>query len=659
MSLRLTALLLLIGMADARAQAVIYSTGPLQGTVSGLAADSVGDLYVTGYLPSNASDICGYGFFGVPILCNHAFVAKLDPSGTYVVYNTVLAGTSEDRGASITVDTGGNVYVLGTTFSANFPVTSNAAQSKYGGPSIGNPNSYTSGPGGDLFIARLDPSGKLVYATFLGGPDDETAGRIRVDASGNAYVSGASGPQFPVTPGAYLGSAASSAGIVAKINQTGTKVIWATYVEGGSNGGVAHIDIDGSNHVYAAIGSSVTKLGADGTSAIYVSSSGKPDDFVTDLAVDAQSAAWIVGQAGAGGGFLRELSPDGSGTMFSTSLALTAETTASIAVDAVGGVYMAGVASQIAPTQNAVMPTYCTGVLPGFVEALSPAGGVIYSSYFSTSSRATGFPSLAIGKPGQIYTSDGQFLTKTDLNAQPGPNLACSVNGASFLVGSAAPGQIISLFGANLGPSDGDGLQLEPNGSVTTTLAGTRVLFNGAPAPLLYVSSTQINTVVPFGVQPGTGVQVAIEIGGQAFSILPLAIAGVAPGIFTLNPAGQAAVLNQDGTVNSPQNPAGRGSTISIFATGFGPFNPPLIDAEIAPVPASMLTVPVQVYFGGMPGTIVFAGSAPGLIAGVVQINVQAPSSFAAGVNLNAVPVSVLINNYDVSTQPGVTVALR
>jgi uncharacterized protein (TIGR03437 family) len=72
-----------------------------------------------------------------------------------------------------------------------------------------------------------------------------------------------------------------------------------------------------------------------------------------------------------------------------------------------------------------------------------------------------------------------------------------------------------------------------------------------------------------------------------------------------------------------------------------------------------MLTVPVQVYFGGMPGTIVFAGSAPGLIAGVVQINVQAPSSFAAGVNLNAVPVSVLINNYDVSTQPGVTVALR
>jgi len=638
---------------------VIYSTGPLQGTVSGLAADTAGNLYVTGYLRSNSSDVCGYGIFGIPFPCDHAFVAKLDPSGTHVLYNTLLAGTSEDRGASIAVDSGGNAYVLGTTFSADFPVTTGAAQTKYGGPSIGISLSGPLGPGGDLFIAKLDASGKVVYATFLGGPDSETAGRIRVDSSGNAYVSGESGSKFPVTPGAYLGSAGSFAGIVAKINPAGTQVIWATYVEGGP---VAAIDIDGSDNVYTA-GTSVTELAADGKSAIYTTSAGLVDDFVTGIAVDSHGDAWLVGLLGAGGGFIRELSPDGSSTIFSTSLPLTESTSPSIAVDAAGQVYVTGVASQITPTKNAVMPTYCTGVLPGFVTALDPDGNVIYSSYLNASSNATGFPSLATGKPGQIYISDGQFLTKTDLNAPPGPFADCSANAASFSVGWSAPGQLISLFGVNLGPADGVGLQLDANGNVATTLGGTRVLFNGVPAPLLYVSSTQINTVVPFGVQSGIVAQVAIEIGGQAFSVLPLEIRDVAPGIFTLpSPTGQAAVLNQDGTVNSPQNPAARGSTVSLFATGFGPFNPPLIDAEVAPAPASTLTLPIQVYFGNDPaltlGTLAFAGSAPGLVAGVVQINVQVPSSLPAGVNLNAVPLFVLINDYE-GTQTGVTIALR
>jgi uncharacterized protein (TIGR03437 family) len=185
-------------------------------------------------------------------------------------------------------------------------------------------------------------------------------------------------------------------------------------------------------------------------------------------------------------------------------------------------------------------------------------------------------------------------------------------------------------------------------------------LFNGVAAPLLYVSSGLINTVVPFGAQ---GVmQVAIETAGQSVPILPLATTSAASGLFTLpSPAGQAAVLNQDGTVNSPQIPTARGSIISLFATGFGAFNPPLVDGEVAPVPASTLTLPLQVYFGsvlGSPGrvlgNIMFAGSAPGVIAGVVQINVQVPSNLPAGVDLNA--VSIWVNP---GTQPGVTVALK
>lgn len=124
------------------------------------------------------------------------------------------------------------------------------------------------------------------------------------------YVSGLSSSHFPVTVGAYLGSVPSDAGIVAKLNQTGTQVIWATFVASAAGNGVAHIDIDASGDVYAAIGSSVVKLNPDGKSAAYTFS-GWTSDFASDLAVDSQGAAWIAGQVGNAGGFIRKLSPDG------------------------------------------------------------------------------------------------------------------------------------------------------------------------------------------------------------------------------------------------------------------------------------------------------------------------------------------------------------
>jgi hypothetical protein len=109
------------------------------------------------------------------------------------------------------------------------------------------------------------------------------------------------------------------------------------------------------------------------------------------------------------------------------------------------------------------MPNSCPGFLNEFLTALNPDGTVFYSSYLpaNAATPAGGIPSLALGNLGQIYTTDGRFLTKTDLNASPGPFVACSVNSASFLLGNGAPGELISLFGANLGPASGVGLQLD------------------------------------------------------------------------------------------------------------------------------------------------------------------------------------------------------
>jgi uncharacterized protein (TIGR03437 family) len=658
--LRVLLLAVLSGFAILRGQAVVYFTGPLPGAMAGLAADSVGNLYVTGYLQSDPKDICGFGTLQIPIACNHAFVAKLDPSGTQVLYRTMLAGTSEDRGKSIAIDSSGNAYVLGGTNSPNFPVTSGAAQGAYAGPpAAGYPES--TGFFGDLFIAKLDPSGNVLYATFLGGPDVDVPGRIRVDAAGNAYVSGFSDSRFPTTPGSYSSSSSTYGGVVAKINPAGTQVIWSTYVSGG---GTAEIDVDASANVYAGSGANLTKLSADGKSALYTII-GQSTDSVNDLAVDSQGAAWIVGQTGNGGGFIRKVTPDGSAVISLSPPTFSTSASSAIAVDSVGHAVVASVAFSISPTPNALMPNSCPGVLSGFVTALDPDGTVSYSSYLPASFAplTSGLASIATGSPGQFYTTIGRFLTKTDLNAPAGPFVECSANSASFLAGQPAPGELISLFGTNLGPAVGVGLQLDANGNVATSLGGTQVLFNGVAAPLLYASSGQINTVVPFGAPPGSTVQVAIETGGQSVPLLPLEVISAAPALFMLpSPVGQAAVRNQDQSINSPQNPAARGSTISLYGTGFGPFNPPLTDGEIAPVPASTLNLPMQVYFGSdetsVIGSITFMGSAPGLIAGVVQINVQIPMNLTAA-DLTAVPLSVLITSYDYGTQPGVTVAVK
>jgi uncharacterized protein (TIGR03437 family) len=114
------------------------------------------------------------------------------------------------------------------------------------------------------------------------------------------------------------------------------------------------------------------------------------------------------------------------------------------------------------------------------------------------------------------------------------------------------------------------------------------------------------------------------------------------PGIFTIN--GQGAILNQDGTVNTPSNPARLSTIVSIYATGTGPLETPIPDGEITPLPPPYFLVAwlPEVTFAGFSGYVVWAGSAPGLIAGAMQINAQLPASLPAGTNLAAVPVMVI-----------------
>ena len=236
--------------------------------------------------------------------------------------------------------------------------------------------------------------------------------------------------------------------------------------------------------------------------------------------------------------------------------------------------------------------------------------------------------------------------------------IAAVSNGGSFVEGPVSPGEVVAIFGNGLGPANLAGTQLDSNGRVTKELAGTQVTFNGVAAPLLYTSATQVGALVPFSVSAASGhIKVAVSYAGNSTEFTTAALDS-APAIFSMDSsgAGQGAVLNQDGTVNSSKHPAKIGSTIVLYATGLGKTNPVQSDGGVASSdPGAKLPVPVQavsVQIGGSDAKVVYAGAAPGLVAGVFQINATVPSVFASD------EVPVIINVGGQISQAALSVAL-
>jgi len=256
-----------------------------------------------------------------------------------------------------------------------------------------------------------------------------------------------------------------------------------------------------------------------------------------------------------------------------------------------------------------------------------------------------------LGRSTPVTGSDGAVTVNASTTARLQPSGV--VNAGSFLPGPVAPGELVTLIGSGIGPASTQ----YPNGSPSNTaLGGTSVLFDGTAAPLLYAATNQINAIVPYGLSGRTTTQVTVAAQGQMIAEVALAVAATAPAIFTLNSTGvgPGAILNQDSSVNSPSNPAAKGSIISIFATGGGQTNPPGVDGQITESVLPSPLLPVTVQIGGLNSNVVYAGAAPGLISGVLQVNVVLPDGVSSG---PSVPVLLTIGSS--ASQLGVTVAMR
>jgi uncharacterized protein (TIGR03437 family) len=283
--------------------------------------------------------------------------------------------------------------------------------------------------------------------------------------------------------------------------------------------------------------------------------------------------------------------------------------------------------------------------------SVSPAGlaaGIYQGSITLTAS----------GGVGGVIPPSKQIAVTLYVDQPANPQIFNVPSGMSFLDSPIPPGMIFSVFGTDIGPSVPVNLMVQSDQTLSQSLGGVQVLVNGIPCPLIYVSSTQINAIAPYALYTKTSANIAVRYLGVLSDEVPVVVAPSAPGLFSYPPTGSGpgAILNQDMSVNTRANPAARGSIVSLFGGGDGQSTPQGIDGLLNSNQLSQLTkplLPVTVTIGGVPATIQYAGAAPTLVSGVIQVNVQIPTSLPAG------DLPVVINVGGVSSQSGLTVSVK
>lgn len=243
-----------------------------------------------------------------------------------------------------------------------------------------------------------------------------------------------------------------------------------------------------------------------------------------------------------------------------------------------------------------------------------------------------------------VVTSSG-IVTIQGASDQSTPlQLAGVLNGASLVAGAIAPGEIFTLLGSNIGPA------AAPPATQQTT-----VTIGGYPAVILYASLNQINGIVPFEIAGALSSEIRITSGDREVSRLTVPVSAASPAIFTVTGSGvgQGATLNLDGSVNSPSNPTSAGSVVTFFATGAGLMTPSSTDGAITGTTLATPVSQVSVRVDGMEAEVLYAGSAPGMVAGVLQVNCRVPAGAGSGY---AVPVILTVGGAD---SPSVTLAVR
>jgi endo-1,4-beta-xylanase len=228
-------------------------------------------------------------------------------------------------------------------------------------------------------------------------------------------------------------------------------------------------------------------------------------------------------------------------------------------------------------------------------------------------------------------------------------------NAASYAVGAVAPGEIVTLFGANFGPPSLLQLQLDATGKIATSLGGAQLLFDGVAAPVVYSVTGQSSFIVPFEVAGKANTQVQYVYQGAHSNTVTVPVVAVAPALFSIDTSGSGPGAIQDANynLNSATNPAKAGDVVLLYATGAGVLTPAAQSGALASAPLPKPAAQVSVQIGGKDAQVQYAGTASGLTNALLQVNVVIPAGLSPG------PQPVVLQVGGVASSASVTVAVR
>ena len=343
----------------------------------GIAVDAAGNAYVTG--ATNATDFPGVTAgsiqpaFGGTGSNRDAFALKINAAGNAIVWATYLGGADDDIGNDITVDSAGNVYVVGDAGPGPVSwIDAGAIQSTYAGGNY------------DGFVIKINSFGAKVWSTYLGGSGSEDFEAIRLDRSGNVWVGGSTdSTSFPGVGGSSLqpSNAGSNDATITEINAAGTAITYSTFLGGPGYDQLSGMVLDASDNIYATGFTDGTSFPGVTASSIQPASGGSYDMWVAKLNSSATSITWA--------------------TFFGGS---DAEIATKIQVDSAGNVYVNGSTSSTNfPVSNAIQSTYGGGDADAFAVKINADGtAVVWSTYLGGGDTDTSY-GTALDSSGNYY----------------------------------------------------------------------------------------------------------------------------------------------------------------------------------------------------------------------------------------------------------------
>jgi uncharacterized protein (TIGR03437 family) len=608
-------------------------------------------------------------------------LTKLSPDGAQI-YSKSLPLPGE--WTALAVDSNANIIIAGVTNEDTLPLTAGAFQParNSGGLCIGFKASRVPCP--DAYVAKVDPSGNLLWASYLGGQTEDRINSVAVDAAGNIYLAGlTSSPDFPIRAGFQRTFSGVADGFAAKISPDGKSILYSTFLGGPIHDNALGIAVDAAGNAFVTgeggVGTALTpgsfgdSCRDDTTGAFLVKIAPAGDRMIfggclgprmmysagTAVAVDASGDVYLGGFSNAsdfpltpgafdgrspqsrGFDFIARISADGSRVVYTAQLDGAASGIYSLAVDGTGAVYAAGSTRSAALTVVGPALQPCPGpssIQYNFVLKLNPAGSALtYLSYEDPYLNRIG---LHVAGDGSFYEAAGvvRHIAGLDRGGSAYLSNVCVLNGASlrshleFEQPGISPGEIVTLKGTGLGPATGLIAPAAP--TFPDRLGDTQVLFDNVPAPLLYVQDRQINAVAPYGIAGKQQVSIQVRSEGRVTQTVTAPVAPTSLAVFQDFSTGAPMVFNQDFTRNSPGNPAPRGSVLILFVTGAGQTSPASADGQVWLQPGALQTSVSaelkhlsQIPVASLP--VQYAGPAPGYVSGLQQLNLLIPANLS------------------------------